>query len=259
MNVVENGAQCVTGSCGLWGCEKPGIEDKGWYFVCTFRDLDHVNDTGMENLVDPSHVPVAHHGVNGGVMGKREMASPIQLEVTAQHPRGFEGKWNKPHGGQPSRHVFDAPARFTYRFFLKQPGAAGCTTTYCTPMGTTSLLPSSLPHSYFSLFASDPHVPFNHSTTDMSLSYSRPAQSDRTLICCCDGGAAPGRCRILVINARNFMTQLSSGPEWWQLFPRWLDHQMMLNIFDGDLTLLHEQVTSADGVYLIYVLLVSKS
>ncbi|KAG0586016.1 hypothetical protein KC19_2G056900 [Ceratodon purpureus] len=164
----------------------PGIEDEGWYFYCTFRDLDHGYDTGMENLVDPSHVPVAHHGVNGGVMGKREMAAPIELEVTSQHPRGFEGQWNKPHGGKPSRHVFDAPARFTYRFFLKQPGAAGCTTTYCTPM-------------------------------------------------------APGKCRILVINARNFMTQLSSGPEWWQLFPRWLDHQMMLNIFDGDLTLLHEQ------------------
>lgn len=85
--------------------------------------------------MDPSHVPVAHHGVNGGVMGKREMAAPIQLEVTSQHARGFGGQWNKPHGGQPSRHVFDAPARFTYRFFLKQPGAAGCTTTYCTPMG----------------------------------------------------------------------------------------------------------------------------
>lgn len=37
------------------------------------------------------------------------------------------------------------------------------------------------------------------------------------------------------------MTQLSSGPEWWQPVPRWVDHQMMLNIFDGDLALLHEQ------------------
>jgi len=56
--------------------------------------------------------------------------------------------------------------------------------------------------------------------------------------------AEPGKSRILVINARNFMTQLSSGPEWWQLFPRWADHQMMLNLFDGDLALLHEQVSS---------------
>lgn len=164
----------------------PGIDEPGWYFTCTYRDLAHGYDTGMENLVDPSHVPVAHHGVNGGVMGKREMASPIQLQVTKQHTKGFEGQWNKPGGGAPSRHVFEAPARFSYRFFLKQPGASGCTTTYCTPM-------------------------------------------------------APGKCRILVINARNFMTQLSSGPEWWQPVPRWVDHQMMLNIFDGDLALLHEQ------------------
>jgi hypothetical protein len=56
--------------------------------------------------------------------------------------------------------------------------------------------------------------------------------------------AAPGKSRILVVNARNFMTHLSSGPAWWQLFPRWMDHQMMLNLFDGDLTLLHDQVSN---------------
>lgn len=89
----------------------------------------------MENLVDPSHIPVAHHGVNGGVMGKREHAAPIQLEVKKVHARGFEGQWNKPYGGAPSVHTFEAPSRFTYRFFLKTKGSVGSTTTYCTPIG----------------------------------------------------------------------------------------------------------------------------
>lgn len=38
------------------------------------------------------------------------------------------------------------------------------------------------------------------------------------------------------------MTKLKvSGPEWWQLTPRWLDHQKMLNLLDGDESLLHGQ------------------
>lgn len=33
------------------GTVRAGIEDEGWYFVCTFRDLDHGYEAGMENLV----------------------------------------------------------------------------------------------------------------------------------------------------------------------------------------------------------------
>ena len=123
-----------------------GIDEEGWCAVCTYRDLDYGYDTGMENLVDPSHIPVAHHGVNGGIMGKREHAAPIQLEVKKVHARGFEGQWNKPYGGAPSVHTFEAPSRFTYRFFLKTEGSVGSTTTYCTPIGEKlfSLISSNL-------------------------------------------------------------------------------------------------------------------
>ncbi len=56
--------------------------------------------------------------------------------------------------------------------------------------------------------------------------------------------AAPGKSRVIVVNARNALLAFSSGPHWWQLFPRWLDHQMILNLLDGDLALLHFQVNS---------------
>lgn len=103
--------------------------------MCTFRDLDYGYDTGMENLVDPSHVPVAHHNVNGGMMGNRNMAAPIALEIKSVNSRGFEGQWNKPWGGPPSIHNFDAPTRFTYRFTMRGNKATASTTTYCTPIG----------------------------------------------------------------------------------------------------------------------------
>eukprot|EP00897_Mesotaenium_endlicherianum_P005115 jgi/Mesen1/4631/ME000239S03902 len=165
----------------------PGMDDAGWASVGTFRDLEYGWDTGLENLVDPAHVCVAHSNVNGGLMGTRADARPLALALVRQGSRGFEGQMAKAGGAAPTRHVFDAPARFTYDFEARfQAGARGMVTTYCTPL-------------------------------------------------------APGRCRINVVNARNFMLQLSSGPNWWQLMPRWYDHQLMLNLLDGDASLLHRQ------------------
>ncbi|BBN05162.1 hypothetical protein MPTK1_3g10850 [Marchantia polymorpha subsp. ruderalis] len=162
------------------------VEGEGWCAVETFRDMCYGFDTGMENLVDPAHIPVAHHMVNGGVLGKRSQATALDLEVKAEGPLGFSAEMKKAVG-PPSIHTFDAPSRFTYEYELRNiKGARAATTTYCTP-------------------------------------------------------TQPGRCRIIVVNARNFMIGLSSGPAWWQIFPRWLDHQLMLNLLDGDASLLHEQ------------------
>ena len=47
--------------------------------------------------------------------------------------------------------------------------------------------------------------------------------------------------RIIVVNARNFFLLLSSGPRRSQLMPRWFEHQLMLNLLDGDQSLLHRQ------------------
>eukprot|EP00850_Spirogloea_muscicola_P018237 SM000165S02198 [mRNA] locus=s165:131853:133992:+ [translate_table: standard] len=170
------------GLCGVGA----GMDEPGWYSVATFRDMPYGWDTGVENLIDPSHVPVAHHNVNGGVMGKRTDAKPLPLQVGQVTPAGFTGTMPK-DGAPATQHVFEAPARFTYDFQARgKPHWRGIVTTYCTPI-------------------------------------------------------APGKCRIIVVNARNFMVGLSSGKEWWQLLPRWFDHQLMLNLLDGDAALLHGQ------------------
>jgi pheophorbide a oxygenase len=50
------------------------------------RDLPYGWDTLVENLVDPSHIPFAHHGLQG----KREDAIPINLTLTHEDAHGFE-------------------------------------------------------------------------------------------------------------------------------------------------------------------------
>jgi len=41
------------------------------------RDLEYDVTTLVENVVDPSHVPFAHHNVQG----KREQAMPLNITV----------------------------------------------------------------------------------------------------------------------------------------------------------------------------------
>ncbi|CAM6126014.1 unnamed protein product [Calypogeia fissa] len=164
----------------------PEHDLEGFSTVPTFRDMDYGWDTGMENLLDPSHLPVAHHKVNGGTFVTRDMAKPILIDMNPLTPKGTTAKWG--FIGSPMQDlIFDAPSRNTYLFSLNGQ-VMGTTTTYVTP-------------------------------------------------------TAPGRCRVIIENGkRHWLAKLkSSGPEWWQLTPRWLDHQKMLNLLDGDESLLHFQ------------------
>ena len=55
------------------------------------RDLPYGWDTLVENIVDPSHVPFAHHGLQG----KRTDAVPINMTVpTSKGESGFEFEWS---------------------------------------------------------------------------------------------------------------------------------------------------------------------
>jgi phenylpropionate dioxygenase-like ring-hydroxylating dioxygenase large terminal subunit len=54
------------------------------------RDLPYGWDTLVENLIDPSHVPFAHHGLQG----KREDAIPINMSVPVNmEDEGFSFQW----------------------------------------------------------------------------------------------------------------------------------------------------------------------
>ncbi|MFM6194680.1 MAG: Rieske 2Fe-2S domain-containing protein [Planktothrix sp.] len=51
--------------------------EKGFVWSSFFRELDYDWQTLVENLVDPSHVAFAHHGLQG----RRENAQPITFEI----------------------------------------------------------------------------------------------------------------------------------------------------------------------------------
>ena len=55
------------------------------------RDLPYGWDTLIENLIDPSHIPFAHHGLQG----KREDAVPINMTIPIDKgPKGFSFEWD---------------------------------------------------------------------------------------------------------------------------------------------------------------------
>ncbi|CAM9255533.1 unnamed protein product, partial [Hapterophycus canaliculatus] len=62
----------------------------------TQRDLAYGWDTFLENVLDPAHVVVSHHGL----MGKRSMAKPIELKTVPEMTKdGFVVDNNSPQFG----------------------------------------------------------------------------------------------------------------------------------------------------------------
>ncbi len=58
----------------------------GKFTLVVVRDLEYDWQTLVENLADPSHVPFAHHGVQGN----REQARPIALKIVQSTPNFIE-------------------------------------------------------------------------------------------------------------------------------------------------------------------------
>ena len=60
-------------------------------------------------------------------------------------------------------------------------------------------------------------------------------------ICSFNVPMAPGRTRSIVCSARNFARFSVPGREWWQMYPRWLEHLTSNKIYDGDMIVLQGQ------------------
>lgn len=56
---------------------------QNWYPISPLRDVEYDWSTLVENVADPSHVPFAHHGVQG----KRESAQPLPIEIVRSPQR----------------------------------------------------------------------------------------------------------------------------------------------------------------------------
>ena len=105
----------------------PEFEQPGWIYEQDYvRDLPYDWTTLVENIIDPSHVPVSHHGTT---QGDRASAAPLEMSVAARGEggMGFEGETAVPlHGSARlgiaqvkrvrQRVEFLAPSRVGYYF-----------------------------------------------------------------------------------------------------------------------------------------------
>ncbi len=100
--------------------------EKGFVWSSFVRDLEYDWQTLVENVADPSHVPFAHHGVQGN----RESARPLIItilestvnRIVAESERGFQTKI-----------IFEPPCHLEYAFSFGEGKKLGLI-TYCLPV-----------------------------------------------------------------------------------------------------------------------------
>jgi phenylpropionate dioxygenase-like ring-hydroxylating dioxygenase large terminal subunit len=100
---------------------------KGFVWDSYVRDLEYDWQTLVENIADPSHVPFAHHGVQGD----REKAKPIPLKVVQSTPNLIEVNSNVFFN---TTITFQPPCRLEYAMSIGNSGKQLGLITYCIPV-----------------------------------------------------------------------------------------------------------------------------
>lgn len=86
----------------------PELDDPNFVYDLNGRDLPYSYEILIENLMDPAHVPFAHHKI----MGNRDQGKPLQLSVDKIDVNGYTGK------GERGVVEFIAPAFFQLKITL---------------------------------------------------------------------------------------------------------------------------------------------
>ncbi len=100
---------------------------KGFVWTSFVRDLEYDWQTLVENVADPSHVPFAHHGVQGD----RSQATPMPIEIVQSDPNLIMA--NVP-GRFSSTITFEPPCRLEYVLKFGDGSKQFGLVTYCVPV-----------------------------------------------------------------------------------------------------------------------------
>ncbi|MDD1427044.1 Rieske 2Fe-2S domain-containing protein [Dolichospermum sp. ST_sed9] len=100
---------------------------KGFVWSNYIRDLEYDWQTLIENVGDPSHVPFAHHGVQGN----REKAVPVPLKIVKSTIDLIEVNIER---GLPTTITFEPPCRLEYVMNLGNTGKKLGLLVYCIPV-----------------------------------------------------------------------------------------------------------------------------
>jgi phenylpropionate dioxygenase-like ring-hydroxylating dioxygenase large terminal subunit len=97
---------------------------KGFVWSSMVRDLEYDWQTLVENVADPTHVPFAHHGVQGN----RDRATPMPLEIVESTLNLIEATTSR------SSITFEPPCRLEYAIKIGNEGRQVGLVTYCMPV-----------------------------------------------------------------------------------------------------------------------------
>jgi phenylpropionate dioxygenase-like ring-hydroxylating dioxygenase large terminal subunit len=100
---------------------------QGFVWSSYVRDLPYDWQTLVENVADPSHVPFAHHGVQGS----RDRATPLPMEIAESSPERIIAEVKR---NFPTTITFDPPCRLEYALTLGNTEKRIGLITYCIPI-----------------------------------------------------------------------------------------------------------------------------
>ena len=101
--------------------------DKGFVWSSLVRDLEYDWATLIENIVDPAHVPFAHHGVQGN----RNQAVPIAVNIINSEPNLIRAEVKRFFT---TTITFQPPCRVEYAIGFGEQGQQLGLITYCLPV-----------------------------------------------------------------------------------------------------------------------------
>ena len=111
------------------------LDKPGFVRVDTMRDLPYDQTYLIENIIDPAHANISHHGTRNG--GNRENAQPLEMEVISVSAGGIRGRFRgtrKPNANWVNLD-FVAPNLVVYQFESGQRGWSGGLAFYSIPLG----------------------------------------------------------------------------------------------------------------------------
>jgi phenylpropionate dioxygenase-like ring-hydroxylating dioxygenase large terminal subunit len=100
---------------------------KGFVWSSYVRDMAYDWSTLVENVADPSHVPFAHHGVQG----QRSQGQPIPIEIVESTLDLIEVKIDR---GFKTTITFEPPCRLEYAINIEDKNKRFGLVVYCVPV-----------------------------------------------------------------------------------------------------------------------------
>ena len=113
----------------------PSLDKSEFISVDIVRNLPFDQSYLIENVIDPAHANISHHGTPNG--GNRAHAQPLEMEIIESSLSGIKGKFRglRQLNGRFSNLNFVAPNLISYHFGIEEKNWSGGLAFYSIPLG----------------------------------------------------------------------------------------------------------------------------